>query len=62
MSLNKEKLVGTLVLQKALAAYLFGSQSTESNHLASDTVVALLFQRGRLPGADQHHLIQYKTL
>ena len=50
----KEILAGTLERQKDLAAaYLFGSQTTDSKHRDSDVDVALLFQRGRVPGTDQ---------
>lgn len=59
MSSLKEKLAGTLELQKDLAAaFLFGSQTTGLNHPDSDVDVALLFQRGRVPGTDQLLQIQ----
>lgn len=59
MSSLKEKLVEKLKLQKYLAAaFLFGSQTTGSNHPDSDVDVALLFQRGRVPNTDQLLQIQ----
>ena len=59
MSSLKEKLVEKLKLQKDLAAaYLFGSQATGSDHSGSDVDVALLFQRGCVPGTDQLLQIQ----
>lgn len=61
MSSIKEILARNLELQKDLAAaYLFGSQTTDSTHPDSDVDVALLFQRGRVPGTDQLLQLQDK--
>ncbi len=54
MSSLKEKLAGILELQKDLvAAYLFGSQITNTTHSKSDVDVALLYQKRCVPEIDQ---------